>query len=246
MAEYKVEKKRFIFNAEFAPVVDFFQHQYEIIKDLQKDFPDWQVSGVEFTMQDKEHHISATFTSQKIIFECDEANKKIELLHDKIDKSIHAYSKHAPIDSFLRLGLRSYMFIPMKEIKKEELSDILKSKLYIHNDELEKIFPEKVTDLAYIIDYEDDELLYHFKCGPMPQEQVSGWVDFGNMQYRFKTKKEARDYLESFPQMSIFFDLDCYQREVEFKELSSFLKKASESCIQTTGKLKNYILETKK
>jgi hypothetical protein len=136
----------------------------------------------------------------------------------------------------------------MEDITKEELSDILKSKLYIQNDELGKIFPGKVTDLAYIVDYEDEdkELLYHFKCGPMPQEQVSGLVDFGNMQYRFKTKKEAREYLESFPQMSIFIDLDCYQKEVEFEKLPDFLKNASENCIQTAGKLKNYILETKK
>jgi hypothetical protein len=98
MAKYKIEKKRFIFNADFTSVVDFFQNQYEIIKDLQTEFLDWEVSGVEFNLQDKDNNISATFTTKKIIFECDEANKKIELRagRDFLDTQIRFISDKLP------------------------------------------------------------------------------------------------------------------------------------------------------
>lgn len=245
MASYKIEKKKILFVADFKPSVDFFQKQHEIIKELQADFPNWEASGLDFTMQDKEIHCSGSFSSKKIVFEFEETSGKTDTAKKRIINGLKVYNSHLPIDSFGRLGIRFFMFIPMQDIKKEELTDVIKSKLFSDNKELSDIFSEKASDLAYILDYSKDEYFYHFKCGPMPKEHIPAWVDFGDLKNRFKNQKDAKEYLESFPEMSIFLDFDCYKKNIPFMEFERFLNKSFEECSHTSKKLKNYILGEK-
>lgn len=242
MAEYKIEKKKIIFNADFKPSVDFFQKQYDIIKELNADFPGWDLSGLNFVIQDKENNCSGSFSSQKVVYEVEEANNKIDFAKERILKGLRIYSNYLPLKVFIRLGIRFYMFVPMQEIKKEELADIIQSKLFITNEAIINIFTEKANDLAYILDYAKDGFLYHLKCGPMPKEHIPTWVAFGEGKNRFKSAKDFKDYLESFPEMSIFIDIDCYKNDVSFKDMESFLNKAFDNCLQTSAKLKKYIL----
>lgn len=242
MAEYKVEKKKIVFNADFKPSVDFFPKQYDLIKKYNEDFANWELSGTAFTVQDKVSHCSATFTHKRIIFELDDANSKVDLAKERISKILRLYSESLPIESFLRLGVRFFMFVPMQEIKKEELADIIQVKIFANNEELNEILSEKLNDLAYIRDYCKDGFLYHLKCGPMPKEHIPTWVDFGENKHRFETTKEFKSYLDSFPDISIFFDIDCYKSDVVFGDADSFLAKAFDNCLQTASKLKKYIL----
>ena len=242
MAEYNVEKKKIIFNADFKPSVDFFPKQYELIKKYNEDFANWELSGTAFTMQDKVKHCSSTVTHKKIIFELDDANSNIDLAKERISKILRLYNESLSVDSFIRLGVRFFMFVPMKEIKKEELADIIQAKMFANNKDLNEILSEKLNDLAYIRDYSRDDFLYHLKSGPMPREHIPAWVDFGENKHRFETTKEFKDYLDSFPDISIFFDIDCYKNDVPFKDLDQFIAKAFDNCIQTASKLKKYIL----
>ena len=84
MAEYKVEKKKIVFNADFKPSVDFFPKQYDLIKKYNEDFANWELSGTAFTVQDKVSHCSATVTHKRIIFELDDANSKVDLAKERI------------------------------------------------------------------------------------------------------------------------------------------------------------------
>jgi len=242
MAEYKVEKKKIVFNADFKPSVEFFPKQYDLIKKYNEDFLSWELSGTAFTMQDKAGHSSATVTHKKIIFELDDANGKVDLAKERISKILRLYNESLSIESFLRLGVRFFMFVPMQEIKKEELSDIIQAKLFANNKELNEILSEKLNDLAYIRDYSRDSFLYHLKCGPMPREHIPTWVDFGENKHRFETTKAFKEYLDSFPEMSIFFDIDCYKSDVAFGDTDLFLAKAFDNCLQTVSQLKKYIL----
>ncbi len=242
MTEYKIEKKKILFNAIFKPSVEFFLKQYELLKMYKKYFPSWEVSGLNFTVQDRENHCSSTITHSNIIFEIDDANSKVEFLKKTINNILSGYNEFFPIESFIRLGLRFYIFIPMLEIKKEELADIIQSKLFVSNNELTTILSEKVTDLAYIRDYKKDEFLYHFKCGPMPKEQIPAWVDFGQNKHRFNTPKDFKEYLDSFPDMSIYIDIDCYKQDIPFSDMGSFLTKSIDNCIKTATSIKKYIL----
>ena len=207
-------------------MVDFFPKQYDLIKKYNADFPNWELSGISFTLQDKENHCSASITHKKIIFELEEATSKIDFAKERISKVLQVYNELLPIESYLRIGVRFFMFVQMQEIKKEELADIIQSKLFANNKEINDILSEKLNDLAYIRDYSKDGFLYHFKCGHMPREHIHTWVDFGENKHRFETTKDFRDYLETFPEMSIFIDLDCYKSDVAFSDTESFLSKA--------------------
>jgi hypothetical protein len=242
MAEYKIEKKKIIFNADFKPSVDFFPKQYDLIKKYNIDFPHWELSGISFTMQDKTEHCSALVTHKKIIFEWDDATTKVDAAKQRISNVLRSYNELLPIDSFLRIGVRFFMFVPMIEIKKEELADIIQTKLFANSKEISEIFPEKLNDLAYIRDYPQDGFLYHLKCGPMPEEHIPAWVDFGEGKHRWETTKAFKDYLDSFPKISIFFDVDCYKTDVIFGDVGQFLEKAFNNCLQTAANLKKYIL----
>jgi len=242
MPEYKIEKKKIIFNADFKASVDFFPKQYEMMKALNSDYPNWEVSGLSFVMQNKENNCSATLSHKKIICEFDQTSNRVEESKQNIIKTLQIYNKFLPISSFNRIGVRFFMFVPMQEIKKEELADIIFSKLFAVNKDIKGMFAEKVNDLAYIIDYDKDGFYYHLKCGPMPNEHVPAWVDFGEGKHRFKSPKDFKDYLESFPAMSIFIDMDCYKADVLFTDMETFLKKSFDNCAQNTSMLKKYIL----
>jgi len=242
MTKYKIDKKKIVFNANIKPSIDFFSKQYELLKKFKEDFPNWEVTGFNFTSQDRENHCSAMVTHKNIIFEIDDANNKIEFSKKIIKKILVEYNKLLHIELFLRLGFRFFIFIPMLEIEKEELADIIQSKLFINNSELSTILSEKLTDLAYIRDYNKDGFLYHFKCGPMPKEQIPAWVDFGQNKYRFNTPKDFKEYLDSFPEMSIFIDIDCYKQNIPFTDMEPFLVKAIDNCIKTSTSIKKYIL----
>lgn len=242
MTEYKVEKRKIIFNANIKPSINFFSKQYELLKKYKTDFPNWEVTSLNFTVKDRENHCSALITHKNIIFEIDDANTKVEFSSKRINKILIEYNELFPIEVFSRLGLRFFIFVPMLEIEKEELADIIQSKLFVNNNELSTILSEKLTDLAYIRDYTKDGFLFHFKCGPMPREQIPAWVDFGQNKYRFNTPKDFKQYLDSFPEMSIFIDIDCYRQDIPFTDMGSFLTKAFYNCIKTATSIKKYIL----
>ena len=76
----------------------------------------------------------------------------------------------------------------------------------------------------------------------MLKQQIPTWVEFGDMQKRFESQDSFRDYFESFPEISIFFDLDCYQNNVSFDAKDEFIKKAFQNMENTAKQLKTYIL----
>jgi len=246
MSEYKIEKKRIIFSADFKPSIQFFKTQYDIIDELQSEIPNWEIGGANFVMSDRVNNYSGVFLSKKVTFEFDAASDKITLAKEKISKILAIYHKHLPIDSFLRLGMRFFMFISMGDIKKEELSDIITPKLFVKNEFVDSAFSENITDIVYTIDYSKDDYLYHFKCGPMPKEQIPAWVDFGQYKHRFENEKVFKEYLESFPEMSIFLDYDCYANDVTFDGLDVFLNRAVQDCSDSSTKIKKYLLGEKK
>jgi len=242
MPEYKIEKKKIIFSADLNPNIDFFSKQYDLLKKYIRDFPNWELSGLIFTIQDRENHCSSTITDKKIIFEIEDANNKIDFTKTRINNILKEYNEMFPIENINRAGIRFFIFVPMYEIKKEELADIIQSKLYVNNKELHDIFSEKLYDLAYIRDYTKDDFLYHFKCGPMPTEQIPAWVNFGQNRHKFKTTADFKDYLDSFPKISIFIDIDCYKNNITFSDFDKFLSKSFENSLKTATKIKDYIL----
>lgn len=242
MTNYKVEKKKILFNADLNPSIDFFSKQYDLLKKYKKDFPNWEVNGLIFIVQDKENHCSSTISHNKIIFEIEDANTKIDFAKTRINNILKEYNEMFPIENISRAGIRFFMFVPMEEIKKEELADIIKSKLFVNNKEVHDILSEKLDDLAYIRDYTKDDFLYHFKCGPMPSEQIPAWVDFGQNKHKFKTPSDFKNYLDSFPKISIFIDIDCYKHNITFSDFNTFLSKSFENSLKTATKIKDYIL----
>lgn len=242
MAEFELNRKRIIFNAVFQSSLEFFPKQYEIMKDLKPDFPHWEISALDFKMGNDVDNYSTSVSHNKIVYEFDKVSEKIPQAKELIIKGLNAYNKHLPIEKFIRLGIRFFMFVDMKDIKKEELAEIITSKLFLINDKTVDIFAEKFNDLAYIIDYSKDEFSYHFKCGPMPKNQIPAWIELGEYKHRFKKPKEFKDYLDSFPEMSIFLDLDCYQQDILFTAIPSFMNRAIDSCLQISSKIKKYIL----
>lgn len=242
MPEYKIHKEKIVFNADFEPSLDFFSKQIELMKALKVDFPNWELSSLNFTMQDKDNNCTGTFTHNKIIYEIDNANSKVDLTKKKIINGLKFLNDALTVKSFKRLGIRFFMFIPMVEMKKEELSEIVQSKLFLNNEETIDIFAKESTDLVYIIDYSKDNFLYHVKCGPMPKEHIPNWVDFSGGKQRFKTTNDFKEYLESLPEMSFFIDIDCYNHDVDFSDTEMFVNKAVSNCLETSAKLKKYVL----
>ena len=242
MVEYKIDKRKIVFNADFKPSIDFFSKQYNILKAYKSDFPNWEVTGLEFVVKDIENNCSANISSKKIIFEIEDANSKVDLAKKRIDNLISNYNNILPIEKILRAGIRFFIFVPMVEIKKEELADIIKSKLFLNNEEINDIFSKKIEDLSYIHDYSKEGFFYHFKCGPMPNKQIRAWVPLNQIQYRFKSEKDFMNYFESFPEISIFLDIDCYKKDIDIKEFKDFLTKAVSNCIKTATEIKKYLL----
>lgn len=242
MPDFELNRKRIIFNANFQPSLEFFPKQYEIMKDLKPDFPHWELSALDFKMGNDIDNYSISVSHNKIVYEFDKVSEKIPQAKELIIKGVNAYNKHLPIEKFIRLGIRFFMFVDMKDIKKEELAEIISSKLFLANEKTADIFAEKFNDLAYIIDYSKDEFSYHFKCGPMPKNQIPSWIDLGEYKQRFKKPQEFKDYLDSFPTMSIFLDLDCYQQDILFTAAHSFMNRAVDSCMQISSKIKKYLL----
>lgn len=242
MSKYKIDNKKIMFNASIKSSIDFFPKQYELLKELNKVFPNWEVSGVGFTSRDTENHCSTTINHKIIIYEIENPEIGTDFSKDRITNILFAYNKFFPIKDFLRIGLRFFIFIPMIEIEKEELADIIQSKLFLNNDNISSILSDKLIDLTYIRDYKKDEFYYHFKCGPMPEEQISSWVIFGENRHRFKTPDDFKKYLDTFPKMSLFIDVDCYKKDISFTQMDSFLSKAFNNCTRIATDIKKYIL----
>jgi hypothetical protein len=243
MSDYKIITKRVVFNADFKHKRDFFEKKLSLMKEFEPDFPGYQVSGVDFFALDRENHFSQHFTHKKLIFEYDEANSKKNLIKEKISNALNIYNKYLSVEKFIRLGVRSFNFIELKDIKVEELADVLYSKLYQTNESLLQIFPEKISDLAYVLDYKKDGFLYHLKCGPMPKDQVGGWIDFGDVKKRFSSEEEFKEYFNSFPGIGVFLDVDCYKEDVLFDSKDEYLTGAFENIQNTCVTLRKYLFE---
>lgn len=242
MSKYKIENKKILFNALIKPSIDFFSKQYELLKELNKAFPNWEVRGVGFTSRDVKNHCSSTINHKLIIYEIENSETGIDFSKDRINNILLAYNKFFPIKDFLRIGLRFFIFVPMIEIEKEELADIIQSKLFLNNENISNILSDELIDLTYLRDFKKDEFYYHFKCGPMPEEQISSWVIFGDNRHRFKTQDDFKKYLATFPKMSLFIDIDCYKRDIPFTQIDLFLSKAFNNCTQIATDMKKYIL----
>lgn len=242
MAKYKLEKKRIIFNAHYKHSVDFFQKQYDIMKELMGDMPHYHITSLDCTVENKEKHISQKFTHKRSIFEYDEVNDKVEDAKQSIKAGLEAYNKFVPIETFSSLLLRTFIFIPMKEIEVEELADIYWKKFFVKNSDVEDIVGENIDDLSYNVNFSKDGFFYRVASGPMPKKQIVQVVDFGDLNMRFDNDDEAREYTGNYPDISVFIDMTCGKKDVPFGEKDNFLKGAFESTNQIAAKLNTYLL----
>jgi hypothetical protein len=242
MADYKIDKKRIVFNAEYNYSIDFFQKQYAIMKELSSDSPNYHISGVEFTVENKELHFSKNFNHRMCAFEFDDINSKMPEVKEAIINGLDVYNKHIAVESFISMALRMIMFVPLKEMKTKELADIIYSKLYIRNAETLGFTSENIDDLSYIINFSRGEYLYFLRSGPMPKKQIINFVHFGDPNKRFNSQEDFVKYMAEFPEMSLFIELECSQKAVPFAEKNTFINEAMGSCSEVASKLNKYLL----
>lgn len=219
---------KIIFQARYKPHLRFYNMLYDIGQKFE-NFPHWETDGLSLVLKDFEKRCSLGIRHDN--FSYDQDSDSISQADSNLKTVLEILPKYLEIDSYFRLGLRKKFLAPVK-MSFQELVGILYLKLFSQDECLNKITPEIVYDLQYVIDSSENNLRYHIRLGPVEKKEIPRHMGL-NKRHHFDPITEQKDYEEiinSYPELAVFMDIDVFQSEDEIAVTDGniFLKDAKQ------------------
>jgi hypothetical protein len=175
------------------------------------------------------------------------------------------YNEKVPIEGIRRCGIRGMWLCPV-EFGFDELLAIIQGKFYAAKEKLNEVIGTEFTDVAYIFDFEKAGYNVHLQMGPMKKDEIPRWIppmslaedesddqksvnshdNLGLGESNQATEHSRPDDSVSTlknPDLSVFYDVDCFTEELKVKDMEIFLDKGYSIARSVANGITKYLLE---
>lgn len=237
-----------IFQIRYKPDLSFYSMMYDTAKAID-GFPDWETNKLTVTLKNFEKRCNITITHSFCAYEQDLHDDNVE--EKNVSTMITALADKLKISKALRVGYRRRYLIPV-EMHYDRLVSLLELKL-LNPNILEDKEIGAIGDLAYVIDLKDAKFKMHLMIGPTNKEEAPRFVQFNRSRHINNDDKLANTaqyvhLMESYPETSVFFDMDVYKEDesgIPVSDIKQIQEEAKNKIEQTVSAYGDYFFNEK-
>jgi len=217
ISDDNLKLEKVFFDLRFKPNLLFYDGMYKIGTELNQFFPNWQTDRLTIRLTDEKTYSAVLIGHNKIISEIDEP-ENFHIFKSLIFKGKKAYTNNIPINEAIRVGMR-FMWLVHVDFNFKELNEIIQQKYCKYLENIEKFFVSKFKDVGFSFDFEKNDYNFHLEFGPVQKEELSR---------RIKPTEliSGDNKFFKFPDIGLFFDIDCFTVDLKIGQLEEFLDKA--------------------
>lgn len=243
MATVKPVLYKTIFRIDYKAQLKFYELLYSSSQKLE-GYPDWETTALSILLLNLDDHCSVGLNLKSISYEQDLGNNEICL--KRVKDLIATMPEELQINSFTFFGFRQIYLIPVSMLY-ESLVTVINKKLYSQNEQIKKIFPQKLTDIMYRMDYSEDDYTIHLTLGPTFKEQSNDLIQINRKHFKQnEIEKKIKEIYDSYPKTSILVDLDFVKlkNNLKLEEIVKNVDYVKSNIESMITKLIGYILKT--
>jgi len=221
MDRLKFLTKRAACEIRFSSTPIYYEKKTSVWKKFSQHFPHWNVSYVELELSNKQKEMGFKATSRNAVFVCDNL-PTLSNFTDLGHRLLRDYTKELGITSLNRIGVRIFYLCGAKG-SFEDLNKLMLDKMF-------SFLPakSKPTDMAYVLNFDQGDYHFHVALGPVTDEESKRRLDM----------EEG-----TFPELSVFFDVDIFQNNLSCDGIETFLKKSCKKSREVAQQFGNQIFE---
>ena len=222
----------------YEPSLAFYGIMDKVGLDLAHAYPDWERSPLTLEIRDKKNKRRAMFSHQRSFFEAvDFAHPTVEF--EKAGKIFEKLHHELKFTRVRRIGLRQWAFVVLEEKFEKVVKDMAR-KLFSPEDALARALHGTLDDVMYAVHVQADHgWKYHLKMGPMLRKQ---WFEIIPYERALFPNEEAfKEFKESIPETMIFIDVDGFQEDIPYSELSATIASIRRGVEEVSIELANYV-----
>jgi len=203
--------KQVICEIRFNPILGYHQKRIETCEKFKEKLPHWWLDIARIDMYDQKEKEE----SQRIFTL---TSRGASLLYKDVGpydnfKALSSYllenvTSNLEIRDVTRIGVR-FFYLSEFENSFSKLKDLLISKLYKNEFTKNLEIERKLSDLAYILVFSQNNTKFRIALGPVSKKEIQ--ERFGN--------KEEKDL-----EVALLFDLDCFLENISSTIIKKFLK----------------------
>jgi len=229
-----LQLRRAIFDLRFYPSLLFYDGKNQIGLELNRLYSDWQTDGLQIRLTDANTFSSFLIAHNRIAGEMD-SPENFGAFKFRILGGRKAYTDKVPIEDIHRVGVRFLWICPV-DFPFDELNCIIQEKFYRPRSELSDVLVSEFKDVGFFFDFDKEGYCFHLHFGPVREKEISQRIPLTQL-----VAGEPKDLQN--PDVALFYDIDCYTKELRINDLELFLDKGYDLAREMANGITKYILE---
>lgn len=239
-----VRVQKTIVQVQYHPKLTFYDLLMAAAQSFVDDYPDWETTGLAVSLRNYDRHCSINIRHSGLSYEQDLGARDLEARN--VGRMMQELPEALQLDEFTRVGFRQKYLIPT-DMLFEDLVTVLDVKFRPQDSRLRGLLPERVTDVGFLIDAEDDSGKYHISIGPVHKKEMPKRLAYNEGQHlRPETRHEEHEQIvKDYPDVAVYADVDFYRAEEELslETVRAFVDDARVRLETMTQALCQYIFE---
>ncbi len=230
-----------IFELKYSPMLSYFNKLVTIAEKID-GYPDWETDLHSVVLMNFEKHCSLAIKFDSFNYAQDSSESYLE--ESNIDAVLALVPKEFGIKEFKRFHVRK-KYLTTVSSSYEEIVKISNIKLFSQG--LRHFMPDKISDVAYIANYEDDHFKYKINIGPTFRQQTNELIRFEQSRH-LHPKNRSHKFLEvinGYPEISLYIDISIDRDDKSFSlnETKEYLSEANKIFEELPININNYIFK---
>lgn len=260
----ELQLRRVIFEVRFQPSLKYYDEINEIGALLNQTYPYWQRDWTKIQFMDRVNHTSLIVEHNRIGGHIDVPNDFYHFKRRMLE-SIKVYNEKIQISNIRRSGLRCLWLCPV-DFDFNELLKIIQDKFYAPKEELNEVIGNQFNDIAYMFYFEKEGYNVHLRMGPVTKDEIPHWIPpqgpahrepdddenlkLGNGVDKYISNQAVESHNldnemtdTAYPEVAIFYDVDCYTEKLKINDMETFLDKGYGIARSVANGITKYLME---
>lgn len=236
-----IESYKTIFRLDYKPRLDFYDKLFSVAAAL-KGYSDWRTDRASVTLQNYDLHCSFSLTFNACWYARDlEAGDEREN-HARIQAIIDTVVPMMGTEEYIRFGFRR-VYLSSVQMAFEDLVSLLNNKLFAQNEKISQGICPQPTDLAYVVDFTDDELDVKLRLGSVRKAELEMHLQpERNLHLGPKERAYPPEILfADYPEVSLLVDIDVSQKTPQSSKLAAIFDAAEDLQSRLSRNVLNYV-----
>jgi hypothetical protein len=233
--------KKLVVEVRYKPNLRFFGQMDAVGLELTDEFPDWERSPLTVEVRNKKKHRRLYLASKRAFCDIDGANPSTDFT--QLEKLLTKVCTKLDVKTFGRIGMRQWFAADIEKAFALMVDEFV-ARFLVRNDELNAVFTDKTTDVAYVVDcVTNDGWKYNLRMGPMVKSQWFSTVAHESSMFEQSDDDGGETFAKfqaGFPQHFLYIDIDCFHEEQDRHKLGEFLTSARRRSQDLVSKLIAY------